>query len=682
MAKSQKKATRNAPQARERSPTDGQQLKVPPPVALTSAAPVLETKKDEEGPAPSNTASRVVTSTALAPILTPRTLMNALTVEAALYILILVASLITRFGALGARPLAQDEAAGAIAAWQFFQGQVNGFVGSPFLFSTNLLLFFLSGSTDVTVRIAPALIGSGVVLLPFLLRRELGRLGALIASALLLISPSLVFFARSSNGAEISTVIGFAAAICLWRYAERGRTGDLYWGAAAAAVAFTAGTAAFTLLLSGVVFALLFRWLVSRETASPGLAESYSNGPIAESAILNSIDRREQWRNAIILFAAVYVTTATAFLMNRAGLGAAFNLLGEWLASFRQLGPATIPLNLLLVYEPLALVFGFAGILLLPSMKGRELRSHGILPFMGSALIVGLIVYSLAGVKSTPNVVVLVVPLAILAGWFMGSQLERGSEDLAKVGGWRAAILGELPLLALALALTALIYLQLASLLQQSRFSPNVESLRQLLSLGSAPGAIETGALVLALVTLVLAVFIIVLAVGSIGTSRAANLGAFFLALLLALWGVRATWLSNFSGSDTVHELIAGEQTLLQARDLVSDLEWESEWRANDPHTLTVRADASLGPVAHWYLRSFKNLKWGQQPQATGEVEALVTTADAPAPSGVWVDQRYRLSMNWQPENLAGMSLLKWLLFRDGGVENWKYVRLWIPKPE
>jgi hypothetical protein len=238
------------------------------------------------------------------------------------------------------------------------------------------------------------------------------------------------------------------------------------------------------------------------------------------------------------------------------------------------------------------------------------------------------------------------------------------------------------PLLALTSALVALVYLQLVSLLQQIRFSPNIEALRQLISPSSAPGAFEAGALVLGLVTLILAAFIITLAIGSIGAARAANLGAMVLALLLALSGVRALWLANFSDSGTVHELIAGEQTSLQARDLVGDLEWESQWHANDPHAISVRADASLGPVLHWYLRSFKNLQWVRQPQADANVQALVTTADAPAPAGVWVDQRYRLEMDWQPQDLAGVNLFKWLLFRDGGVEDWNYVRLWAPKPE
>lgn len=682
MARKQKQATRNAPRAPEITPTDGGGVKSPQPAALASPAPILAIKKEDEAEKSPIAVDRVITNATFTSRLTPRTLLNAITVEAGLYILILAASLITRFASLGARPLTPDEAAGAIAEWQFFQGQANGIAGSPLLFSTNIILFFLSGSTDVTVRLAPALIGSGVVLLPALLRRELGRPGALIASGLLLLSPSLVFFARESNGVEISTVLGFAAAIFLWRYAGRRKASDLYWGAAAGAVAFTSSAAAFTLLVSGVVFVLLWRWLVSRQAGSPGLSESYSNGPIAEPAILSQVDRRAEWRNAIILFAAVYITTATAFLMNRGGLGAAFNLLSEWLSAFRQFGPATSPSNLLFVYEPIALVFGFAALLLLPSVNGQELRSHAILLYMGCTLVMGLTLYSLGGVKSNANVVVLVIPLTLLGGWFIGSQLERGIQELAKAGGWRAAVLGELPIFALSLALTALIYLQLASLLQQSRFSPNVESLRQLLSPGSAPGATETGVLLLAVVALVLAVFVVGLAVGSIGAARAANLGALLVTLVLALWGVRAMWLANFSNSDTVDELIAGEQTSLQARDLVSDLEWESEWRANDPHTLAVRAEASLNPVVHWYLRSFKDLHWVQQAQGTGGVEALVTTADAPPPAGVWVDQRYRLTMNWQPADLEVVNLLKWLLFRDGGVEDWSYVKLWVPKPE
>ena len=66
----------------------------------------------------------------------------------------------------------------------------------PFLFHINALFYFLFGTSDFTARISAALFGVILVLLPALLRKELGRAGALIVSALTLISPSTLYYAR------------------------------------------------------------------------------------------------------------------------------------------------------------------------------------------------------------------------------------------------------------------------------------------------------------------------------------------------------------------------------------------------------------------------------------------------------------------------------------------------------
>ena len=275
----------------------------------------------------------------------------------------------------------------------------------------------------------------------------------------------------------------------------------------------------------------------------------------------------------------------------------------------------------------------------------------------------------------------LVVPLAFLAGWLIGNLVERSIQDVAQAGGWRAAFTGELPILTIALVLIALIYVELVEFLEQNRFSANIEPLRQLFSRGQTSGDFVTAIIVLSLLTLAVGVFLTLLAIALVGSTRAANVGSLVVVLLLGLSGMHALSLANFSDSSTVAELIAGEQTSLQARDLVHDLEWLSEWREVDPHILPVRADESLGPIVRWYLRGFKNVQWMRLPKAEALGEVLLTTEDYPAPTGSWIDQRYSIQMDWQPEDLTGEALWKWLVFRNGGSENWQYVKLWAPTP-
>ncbi len=119
--------------------------------------------------------------------------------EKALYVLILVLAVLSRLWDLGARAISHDESLHAYYAWELYRGQ--GFQHTPlmhgtFLFHLNALIYALFGVDDFTARIAPAVFGVALVMSPILLRRWLGRRGALVTSFLILISPSILYHAR------------------------------------------------------------------------------------------------------------------------------------------------------------------------------------------------------------------------------------------------------------------------------------------------------------------------------------------------------------------------------------------------------------------------------------------------------------------------------------------------------
>jgi predicted membrane-bound mannosyltransferase len=126
-----------------------------------------------------------------------------LTVEVALYILIGMIAAGLRFYALGAQPLQESEAAQALSAWRFL-GIGNWELGidvgySPFLFLGNVFTFFLLGASNALARWVPALSGTLLSILPYFLRRRLGRSAALFASILLALSPSTLWGDRLSS---------------------------------------------------------------------------------------------------------------------------------------------------------------------------------------------------------------------------------------------------------------------------------------------------------------------------------------------------------------------------------------------------------------------------------------------------------------------------------------------------
>ncbi len=120
------------------------------------------------------------------------------TFETALYTLFVVLAVLTRFWDLGAKALHHDESLHAYYSWVYETGggyRHDPLMHGPLLFHLNALVYLLVGASNASSRYAPALTGVLVVWLPYLLRgpKHLGRWGALTASFLFLISPTILY---------------------------------------------------------------------------------------------------------------------------------------------------------------------------------------------------------------------------------------------------------------------------------------------------------------------------------------------------------------------------------------------------------------------------------------------------------------------------------------------------------
>src|SRR5512139_20868 len=132
-----------------------------------------------------------------------------LDVEKTLYLVFIVLAILTRFWALGDRGMSHDESLHVYYSWNLFKG--GGFshtplMHGPFLFHINALIYSLFGADDFTARISAALFGVALILLPWTLRRWLGRAGALVASFFFLISPMIWYHARYIRNESYVTV--------------------------------------------------------------------------------------------------------------------------------------------------------------------------------------------------------------------------------------------------------------------------------------------------------------------------------------------------------------------------------------------------------------------------------------------------------------------------------------------
>jgi uncharacterized protein (TIGR03663 family) len=269
---------------------------------------------------------------------------------------------------LDGRPLQTIEAAQAVAAWRSAQGLSLG-QHSPIFFTGNKFLFALFGANDFLARLVPALSGVLLVIGPYFLRQRLGRMGALVASFLLALSPSTLFFSRYLGGEIIVATCALAITWGLFGYLDQRQPRHLYVVAVALGLALSAGAGTYTFVFVVVTFVLVLA-LFNRFSSPSEYWQRISDAWQAARG-QNSL-----LRDCAALLVLVFVLVCTGFLLHLSGLQDGIDLFTDWLTAFQpRVGghPWYYHLQLLIVYEPLILVFSLAAVVYL--LKQRDLFS-------------------------------------------------------------------------------------------------------------------------------------------------------------------------------------------------------------------------------------------------------------------------------------------------------------------
>jgi 4-amino-4-deoxy-L-arabinose transferase-like glycosyltransferase len=195
----------------------------------------------------------------------------ALTIEHIAYFSLFALALLAHLWGLGDRALHHDETLHAMYSWRLYMNE--GFLHDPllhgpFLYHIVALGYFLFGDSDFTARLTVAVFGSVLVVLPFLIRRELGRGAALLAAVYLLISPAFLYIGRFERHDIYSVVFEMLAVAGVVRYASTRQARWLYLSMAALGL-MAANMETFYLfaVILGALLALVFFWRVWR----PGL---------------------------------------------------------------------------------------------------------------------------------------------------------------------------------------------------------------------------------------------------------------------------------------------------------------------------------------------------------------------------------------------------------------------------
>ncbi len=561
-----------------------------------------------------------------------------LTIEVVLYFLIGLMALGLRLYNLDGRPMQAGEAAQALAAWRAAQGLPQGSAlaqSSPVLFTSDKFLFGLFGANDFLARLVPALGGVLLVIGPYFLRQRLGQMGALAASFLLALSPSTLFFSRYLGGEILVAACALAMTWGLFGYLDQRQPRHLYVVTAALGLALSAGAGVYTFIVIVVGFGLVLA-LANRFSAPSEYWQRVSEAWQAARGQTSVL------RDCAALLVLIFVLVCTGFLLHLSGLQDGIDLFTDWLSAFqpRVGGPSTMlrtgqpwyyHLQLLLVYEPLILIFGLAAVVYL-LLRRRDLFSL-FLTFWSAA---AFLIYLVAVGRGPGDVLLIVLPLALLAGAFIGRLLE----ELAAKASWAQEGL----FMIVACAIAVHLALQLGA---------HVTTLRRdylYLALGS--GFVLLGLLVLCWI--------------SFGPGQALRAGGLVLLLALTILTVSTSCYLNYRRDSDPREIMVVSPTSRHVFDLVETLQRVSTRETGDSRAIAMTVHQGGGPALAWYLRDFENVEFVAELGPSIDTPVVIAPAGEQEPSlgAQYSGQDFALTSSWKPQGLSGTDLMRWLFYR------------------
>jgi uncharacterized protein (TIGR03663 family) len=323
------------------------------------------------------------------------------------YAALVAAALAVRLVGLSDRPFHHDESQDAYFSWLLqtrgdyeYQPILHG----PLRFYLTAAAFTVFGDSDFTARLAPALMGTLMVPLPFLLREQIGRVGAFAAATALAFGPSYLYYSRFAREDIYIACITLALLAVTFRFLDRPRPHQPALIGALLALSFATKESTFiTVFVAGTFFIVAL--------AAQARRHGFRDAPLVRAVAAVGW---EAWVWGLAAFALVFTLLFTVFLTDPGGLWAGIHDgLAYWLA---QHGPGRGEKEwffytvVLFADEWPALLLGAVGAVV-AVRRPTLLRLFLIWDF-----ILSLAVYSWANERFTWLVLHPLLPLLLLAG--------------------------------------------------------------------------------------------------------------------------------------------------------------------------------------------------------------------------------------------------------------------------
>lgn len=344
-------------------------------------------------------------------------------------VLLLIGALIIALGfrliRLDTAPLTNSEADIALQALSIANGKDISVGAYPVIVGLSAFDFFIFAESNFLARLWPAILGSLIVVVPFLFRKQVGLWTAAAASLVLAISPELVGLSRLLATPMVAMTC-LLLALGLFYQRKPILSGGFL------ALGLMSGSGFWLGILMLAVSFMISDWLF-------GVSTLFSSVPVQ--------NKGKFWISLSVSFTAVILVVGTSFFMAPQGLSGIFTGLVEFFTGFFK--PRIIPVSLILLavigYALGAVFFGIWGGI--RAIIFKEKLDLFLFVWAGFALI-----FSVVYADSKPsNIIWFTLPLRFLAVRAFASALRRPEKSsLAAIGtGLLVVVVSAFMLLAL-----------------------------------------------------------------------------------------------------------------------------------------------------------------------------------------------------------------------------------------
>jgi len=295
--------------------------------------------------------------------------------------LIFITALLLRLTLLGRSPLVESEAAWAFQAWQIHLGEQISVGSQVGYLSFTEILFSLFGGSEFLARLWPALAGSLIIWIPYLLRKKLDQLPALLLAVGLAFDPALASVSASVSRLAAGPI---PALVFLLLSAAAFYRGKWSWLAISLGLGLLSGPAFWLgillLTITGIVSSLL------------GIFDLRQYIQNRLSLLQDKKGLLPELLNNFMVPVLVIIFISSFFMRNLQGLSAWAGALPEFITNLIQFdGFQVVRLLInLIVSNPFILIFGILGFIS-SWRKGDQLGKITSIWFVLSLLILLII---------------------------------------------------------------------------------------------------------------------------------------------------------------------------------------------------------------------------------------------------------------------------------------------------